>query len=144
MWKKALSLQQLNQFCRQSAVSHLGIHFSAQGENWLEAQLTVDQRSCQPMGYLHGGISATLAETVGSLAGFCCVDDDFFVVGTEINASHLRPVKKGTTVTARATPARLGRSTQVWQIELRDEQQQLCCAARLTLAVVHKPVINQK
>ncbi|TNH02150.1 hotdog fold thioesterase [Testudinibacter sp. TR-2022] len=144
MWKKTLSLQQLDQFCQQSAVSHLGIRFSAQGENWLEAQLTVDERSCQPMGYLHGGVSALLAETVASLAGFCCVDDNFLVVGTEINASHLRPVKKGNTVTARATPARLGRSTQVWQIDLRDEQQQLCCSARLNLAVVNKQTLIQK
>ncbi|MGV6989572.1 hotdog fold thioesterase [Testudinibacter sp. P80/BLE/0925] len=138
IWNKPLTLQQLNQFCDNSAISHLGIQFSAKGDDWLEAQLTVDERSCQPMGYLHGGISATLAETVGSLAGFCCVSDEHFVVGTEINASHLRPVKKGTTVTARATPARLGKSTQVWLINLYDEQLQLCCTARLTLAVVNK------
>ncbi|KGQ69334.1 hypothetical protein OA57_12150 [Chelonobacter oris] len=138
IWKKPLTLQQLNQFCENSAVSHLGITFSAQGDDWLEAKLTVDERCCQPMGYLHGGISAALAETVGSLAGFGCVEEGYFVVGTEINASHLRPVKKGHTVTARATPARLGKTTQVWLINLYDEQLQRCCTARLTLAVVNK------
>lgn len=138
IWNKPLTLQQLNQFCDNSAISHLGIIFSAQGDDWLEAKLTVDERSCQPMGYLHGGISAMLAETVGSLAGFCCTDDAHIVVGTEINASHLRPVKKGTVVTARATPARLGKSTQVWLINLYDEQLQLCATTRLTLAVVNK------
>jgi 1,4-dihydroxy-2-naphthoyl-CoA hydrolase len=138
IWNKPLTLQQLNQFCENSAISHLGIVFSAQGDDWLEAQLKVDERSCQPMGYLHGGISVTLTETVGSLAGFCCVADDYFVVGTEINASHLRPVKKGNIVTARATPMRLGKTLQVWQINLYDQQRQLCCSARLTLAVVNK------
>ena len=60
IWNKPLTLQQLNQFCENSAISHLGIVFSAQGDDWLEAQLKVDERSCQPMGYLHGGISVTL------------------------------------------------------------------------------------
>lgn len=95
IWKKTFTLEQLNQFNAQCAVGHLGIQFTAQGEDWLEATMPVDHRTTQPMGFLHGGISAALAETVGSMAGFCCVEENQAVVGLDINASHLRPVREG-------------------------------------------------
>ncbi|WP_040976294.1 hotdog fold thioesterase [Necropsobacter massiliensis] len=137
IWKKALTLQQLNQMNAHCAVAHLGILFSAQGDNWLEATMPVDRRTTQPMGFLHGGISAALAETVASMAAFCCVDEPYGVVGLEINASHLRPVKTGS-VTARATPIRLGKSTQFWQIDIKDQTDKLCCSSRLTVSVVNQ------
>ncbi len=137
IWKKALTLQQLNQMSAHCAVAHLGILFSAQGDNWLEATMPVDQRTTQPMGFLHGGISAALAETVASMAAFCCVDEHCGVVGLEINASHVRPVRTGT-VTARATPIRLGKSTQFWQIDIKDQTDKLCCSSRLTVSVVNQ------
>ena len=95
----------------------------------------MDPRTIQPMGFLHGGISVALAETVASMAGFCCVEEKQAVVGLDINASHLRPVTSGN-VSARATPIRLGKSVQVWQIEIQDEQHKLCCTSRLTLSVI--------
>ncbi|WP_373100118.1 MULTISPECIES: hotdog fold thioesterase [Pasteurellaceae] len=137
IWKKSLTLQQLNQMNAHCAVAHLGITFSAQGDNWLEATMPVDQRTTQPMGLLHGGISVALAETVASMAAFCCVDEPCAVVGLEINASHLRPVSKGY-VTARATPIRLGKSTQCWQIDIKDQTDKLCCSSRLTVSVVNQ------
>ncbi|PJG85091.1 hotdog fold thioesterase [Conservatibacter flavescens] len=135
MWKKQFSLSQLNQLCEHCAIAHLGIEFCAQGDDWLEAKMPVDCRTTQPMGYLHGGISAALAETVASLAGFCCVEEGYAVVGSEINASHLRPVTSGE-VYAKACPIRLGKSLQVWQVDIRDERAKLCCVARLTLSVI--------
>ncbi|WP_273393546.1 hotdog fold thioesterase [Actinobacillus porcinus] len=135
IWKRTLSLSEMNQLCANCAVGHLGIEFTAQGENWLEATMAVDNRTTQPMGLLHGGISVALAETVGSLAGLLCLEEPHAAVGTDINASHLRPVKSGK-VTARATPLRLGKRTQVWQIDIRDEQENLCCTSRLTLTVI--------
>lgn len=135
IWKRKLSLSEMNQLCTNCAVGHLGIEFTAQGENWLEATMAVDNRTTQPMGLLHGGISVALAETVGSLAGLLCLEEPHAAVGTDINASHLRPVKSGK-VTARATPLRLGKRTQVWQIDIRDEQENLCCTSRLTLSVI--------
>jgi len=66
IWKKNLTLKQLNDFCKNCAVAHLGIEFTAQGDDWLEARMPVEQRTTQPMGLLHGGISAALAETVAS------------------------------------------------------------------------------
>ncbi|TDQ57174.1 uncharacterized protein (TIGR00369 family) [Mesocricetibacter intestinalis] len=136
IWKKNYSLDQLNLIGQNCAIAHLGIKFSAKGDDWLEAEMPVDRRTLQPMGFLHGGISAALAETVASLAGYCCVDEGQAVVGTEINASHLRPVSSGY-VTARATPIRLGKSMQVWQIDIRNSEQKLCCSSRLTLSVIH-------
>ncbi len=135
IWKRKLSLSEMNRLCANCAVGHLGIEFTAQGENWLEATMAVDNRTTQPMGLLHGGISVALAETVGSLAGLLCLEEPHAAVGTDINASHLRPVKSGK-VTARATPLRLGKRTQVWQIDIRDEQENLCCTSRLTLSVI--------
>lgn len=135
IWKRKLSLSEMNQLCANCAVGHLGIEFTAQGENWLEATMPVDNRTTQPMGLLHGGISVALAETVGSLAGLLCLEEPHAAVGMDINASHLRPVKSGK-VTARAIPLRLGKRTQVWQIDIRDEQENLCCTSRLTLSVI--------
>lgn len=137
IWKKHYTLSQLNQICQNCAVSHLGIVFTQQGEDWLEATLNVDQRTTQPMGFLHGGVSAALAETVGSLAGFCSCDEDKTAVGIELNASHLRPVKQGS-VTARATPIRLGKTLHVWQINIYDQLHNLCCSCRLTLSILNR------
>ncbi|SPY32962.1 hotdog fold thioesterase [Pasteurella canis] len=135
IWKKNYSLKQMNQLSQQSAIEHLGIKFSAQGDDWLEATMPVDQRTVQPMGFLHGGLSVALAETIGSMAGFCCINENQAVLGLDINANHLRPVKVGV-VTAKATPVHLGKKIQVWQIHITDQQNKLCCIARLTLSVV--------
>ena len=124
IWKKHFTLEQLNEMGKHCAVGHLGIEISAYGENWIEAKMPVDHRTTQPFGLLHGGVSVALAETIGSLAGL------------DINANHLRPVKKGF-VTAKATPIALSQNTHVWQIDIRDEQDKLCCVSRLTLSIKH-------
>ncbi len=98
--------------------------------------MPVDARTHQPYGLLHGGASAALAETLGSTGGMLVLDPaQSVVVGLEINANHLRAVKSGV-VTGTARPLHLGRSTQVWEIRIEDEQQRLVCISRLTLAVV--------
>ena len=135
IWKRQNSLESLNELCDSCAISHLGIKFTQRGDDWLEATMTIDERTTQPMGWLHGGVSCVLAETVGSMAGFCCVDDPYVTVGLEINASHLRPVRGGL-VTARATPVRIGRTVHVWNIDIKNSDGDLCCQSRLTLSVV--------
>ena len=134
IWKKAFTLEQLNEMGKDCAVGHLGIEISAYGENWIEAKMPVDHRTTQPFGLLHGGVSVALAETIGSLAGFLCIEEDQVALGLDINANHLRPVKKGS-VTAKATPIALSQNTHVWQIDIRDEQDKLCCVSRLTLSI---------
>jgi len=119
-----------------SMPGHLGIVFTGRGEDWLEATMPVDRRTHQPFGRLHGGASVALAETVASMAGAMTVDPaDKAVVGLEINANHLRPVRDGL-VTARASAEAIGRTTQVWTIRVTDEREKLVCLSRITLAVI--------
>ena len=136
IWQKNFTLENLNQLCSNSAVSHLGIEISAFGEDWIEATMPVDHRTTQPFGLLHGGISVALAETIGSLAGYLAIEENKIAVGLDINAHHLRSVKQGI-VTAKATPISLNRNIHVWQIDIRDEQDKLCCVSRLTLYIKH-------
>jgi len=100
------------------------------------ATMPVDQRTRQPFGLLHGGASVALAETVASLGAAMHVDPERQrVVGLEINANHVRGKKEGT-VRAVGVPLHVGRSTQLWSVEIRDEAERLVCVSRCTLAVV--------
>jgi len=99
------------------------------------ATMTVDQRTRQPFGILHGGASLALAETVASLGATANVDrQEFVAVGLEINANHLRAKSEGV-VTATATPIHLGRTTHVWDVRIVDETERLVCISRCTLAI---------
>lgn len=137
IWKRTPSLAELNAFGRDCLVGHLGIELTELGEDVLRGTLPVDARSHQPFGLLHGGASVALAETLGSLAAWLCLDDPDrqAAVGLEINANHIRAVRSGI-VTGSARPEHLGRSTQVWSIRIEDEQARPVCIARLTMAIV--------
>jgi len=136
IWKYLPTLDALNQTRQNTAVSHLGIEFSAIGDDWLEATMPVDHRTKQPAGILHGGATALLAETVGSVASVLIVDwPREQAVGIELNISHLRSVSQGM-VTGRATAIRIGRRTHVWDIRMRDEEDRLISVARLTMAIL--------
>ncbi len=129
-------LARLNEMSRNTADEHLGIKLTEIGEDYIRGTVPVDTRSIQPFGLLHGGVSVLLAESLGSLAGNLCVDPATTVcVGLDINANHLRAVRQGT-VTGTARAVHIGRSTQVWGIKLRDDDDALTCIARLTLAAV--------
>jgi 1,4-dihydroxy-2-naphthoyl-CoA hydrolase len=114
----------------------LGIEVRELGPDRVVATMPVDDRTRQPFGYLHGGASVALAETVVSLGAFATVDAETHrAFGLEINANHLRPKRDGM-VTAVGTPIHKGRTTQVWSIEIRDESGRLVCVSRCTLALV--------
>lgn len=133
---KPVDLDALNAFSRDTLVEHLGIVFTAAGEDWLRATMPVDARTRQPYGLLHGGASVVLAETLGSMAGNLCVDNQRqMCVGLEINANHLRAVRGGI-VTGTARALHVGRGTQVWEIRIENEQGKPTCISRLTNAVV--------
>ncbi|WP_374012790.1 hotdog fold thioesterase [Pseudoxanthomonas koreensis] len=135
-FRAPVSLDALNRLGRNTLVEHLGIVFSAAGDDWLQATMPVEPRTLQPYGLLHGGASVVLAETLGSSAGNLCLDPALqMAVGLEINANHLRAVRQGT-VTGITRPLHLGRSTQVWEIRIEDGRGRLSCISRLTLAVV--------
>jgi 1,4-dihydroxy-2-naphthoyl-CoA hydrolase len=119
-------------------VSYLGIEITEVGENFLKARMPVDPRTQQPYGMLHGGASATLAETLGSVGSACVINpDEFICVGLEINANHIRGVRTGH-VYGTATPLHLGQSTHVWEIRILDDQEKLVCVSRLTVAILKK------
>jgi 1,4-dihydroxy-2-naphthoyl-CoA hydrolase len=115
---------------------HVGIAFTEWGEDFLRGTMPVAPFTRQPMGYLHGGASLVLAETLGSVAANFVVDrTKQRCLGQEINANHLRPVSDGV-VTGTARPFHIGARSQVWSIEIRDPTERLVCISRLTMAVV--------
>ena len=120
-------------------VGHLGIVITEAGDDWLRGTMPVDARTVQPYGILHGGASVALAETLGSVAGNLCVDTSKeMVVGLEINANHVRAMRGGR-VTGTARALHVGRSTQLWEIRIENDEGKLVCVSRLTLAVVPLP-----
>ncbi|MEZ5442686.1 MAG: hotdog fold thioesterase [Lysobacterales bacterium] len=136
-WRRSFTLEQMNQFSRNTLVDQLGICFTELGEGTLTGTMPVDGRTTQPFGLLHGGASVALAETLGSMAGQMMVDEEHMVVGLDINANHLRAVRAGL-VTGVASPVHIGRTTQVWEIHIHDEAGARVCISRLTLAVVRR------
>ena len=135
LWKRPLSPEVLTRLHVDTTAAHLGIEFLAVGDDFISARVPVDRRTRQPMGILHGGVSVVLAETLGSCGAAFSVPEGQRVVGLDINANHIRSVSSGW-VTGTARPVHVGRSTQVWQIDLVDEQGRLTCVSRLTLAVL--------
>ena len=136
VFRAPVSLPELNRLSQGSLIEHLGIVFTAAGEDWLQATMPVDARTRQPYGLLHGGASVVLAETLGSSAGNLCVDTaEQVCVGLEINANHLRAARSGM-VTGTARALHVGRTTHVWEIRIENEAGKPVCVSRLTLAVV--------
>lgn len=132
------SLDELNALSKGTMGETLDIRFVEIGPNFLKASMPVDARTHQPYGLLHGGASAALAETVGSVASSLCIDTNTQIcVGMEINCNHIRGKRTGI-VTATATPLHLGESTHVWDIKIHDEREHLICISRLTLAILKK------
>jgi len=135
IWKRETDLDALNVIGENSLVAHIGIRFTAIGDDYLEAVMPVDARTHQPFGLLHGGASVVLAESMGSIAGYLCTEEGKSVVGIEVNASHHRSVSSGD-VRGVCRPLHIGSRNQVWQIEIRNARGQLCCSSRLTVAVL--------
>ena len=129
---------QLRARATQHLANTLGIELVELTKERVVATMPVDDRTRQPFGILHGGASVALAETVASLAATMNADlNQFSVVGIEINANHIRAKTDGM-VTGTATPVHVGRSTQVWEVRIVDEEQRIICISRCTLAVVPK------
>lgn len=122
IWK-TIDIKELNEWHNNSMQQHVGIEFTEAGDDFLKATMPVDYRTKQPMGLLHGGASVVLAESLGSVASVLCIDSTTqTVVGLEINANHIKTARDGF-VTGIAKPIHLGRSTQVWEIKIYNEQE---------------------
>lgn len=130
------SLARLEKIEQEGLGYFLGIRFSMVADDFIEATMPVCERTRQPLGLLHGGASAALAETIGSVGSAFIIDQEKYrCVGLEINANHLFGAKEGT-VTARAKPLHIGRSTHVWDIRIFLENGKLVCVSRLTVAII--------
>lgn len=138
VFKPGITLESLNKFSLNTMVSHLGIEFTSIGEDYISAKMPVDYRTQQPLGLLHGGASVTLAETLGSLAATCCVDQNTqYCVGLDINANHVKSARSGY-VYGTTKPIHIGKRTHVWEIRIVNEANELVCISRITMAVIDK------
>jgi 1,4-dihydroxy-2-naphthoyl-CoA hydrolase len=140
IWKHEPTIDFLNQTSANTLGEHIGISFTAIGDDYLEATMPVDERTVQPARILHGGASVVLAETLGSVASVLCIEDitKKMPVGLEINANHLSPGRFGTHVIGTCRPIRIGKTVHVWNIEIKTPEGKLICVSRLTTAIVDR------
>ena len=138
IWKQKADLAAINHRGKNTMLTLLDIEFIESGDDYMIAKMPVDHRVHQPIGIMHGGASCVLAETVGSTAANFAVDQTkHYCVGLSINTNHIRAIKSGF-IYAKATPHHLGRSTQVWNIDITDENKKLISKTTLTMAVLDK------
>ena len=131
-------LKEVNDRSKGTMVSTLGIEITDFGDEHISGKMPVDDRTKQPFGLLHGGASAAFAETLGSIGAGSQVDlKQYSVVGIELSSSHLKAVKNGW-VHGKATPIRIGKTIQVWDINIKNDNDDVVCKSRLTLAVIKK------
>ena len=135
IWKKEISVEALAATHADTAPGWLGMEFLEIGDDFIRARVPVDKRTRQPFGILHGGVSVVLAETLGSIGAHYSAPEGFRAVGLDINANHIKSASSGW-VTGIARPVHIGRSTQVWHIDMRNEAGDLTCVSRITMAVL--------
>ena len=134
--------RKINEFNAKTMIGHIGIEIMEVGKDFVSGRMPVDERTTQPYGLLHGGASVAFAESLGSLAGSFHIDwEKETVVGIEINANHLKSVRSGW-VYGKATPIRIGKRFQVWNINITNEDKAAVCVSRLTLAVLKSENYN--
>ncbi len=134
IWKKEFTLEKLNALGPENLITRLGIRFSAYGDDWMEAEMPVDNRTVQPFGLLHGGATAALIETLASVAGNYAAPGDYSCLGVNIEVHHLQAVKSGI-VTAHAEARHIGSTMQVWLVTVTDSRKRLIADGHMTLAV---------
>ncbi len=138
IWKTPITLENIEQRSKDTMVEALEIVFTEIGDNFLKATMPVNIKTKQPLGIMHGGASCVLAETIGSTAANYAVDiNKEYCVGLSINTNHIRSAREGN-VTGIAIPMHIGRSTQVWNIDIVDDANRLISTTRLTMAVLNR------
>ena len=136
IWFKEYTLDDLNQRGLNTMTDFLGIQFTNIGHDTLTAVMPITERVKQPLGIVHGGANVVLAETVASTAANAVIDlERFYCVGLEINANHIRSVREGP-VTAVTRPIHIGRTTQVWHVDIYNEAGKHTCVSRMTASVI--------
>ena len=135
IWKKEISIAELHANHADTIGSLIGLEFLEVGDDFIRGRVPVDRRTVQPYGILHGGVSVVLAETLGSCGAHYSAPEGHRAVGLDINANHIRATTSGW-VTGLAQPVHRGRTTQVWQIDMRNDAGDLTCVSRITMAVL--------
>lgn len=135
IWTRPISIEELAAIHIDTAVAHLGMEFLEIGDDFIRARMPVDTRTRQPYGLMHGGVSVVLAETLGSCGAAYAAPEGYRCVGLDINANHLKGATSGW-VSGITRPVHIGRSTQVWQIDIHNEAGDLTCVSRITMAVL--------
>ncbi len=136
IWKKRPTLDELNRLSKDTLVEHLEIVYTEVGDDYLKATMPVDKRTVQPMGLLHGGASAALAETLGSVASHFIIDrDTHYAVGLNIEVHHIRSVTEGV-VTGIARPLHLGQKTHLWEIKIFNEKEKVVSVSMLKMIIL--------
>jgi uncharacterized protein (TIGR00369 family) len=131
-------IAKLNEMSKDTALSVMGIKLSEATKDRVVATMPITSHHHQPMGYLHGGVSVLLAESVASWGSMLNIDtDQQAAFGLEINANHLRPKREGV-LTAVAIPLHRGRTTHIWDVRITDENDKLVCISRCTIAIVDR------
>lgn len=135
IWQKDINLAQLQQMPALNIMTQVGFEYTAMGPDYLTGRIKVDENSHQPMGILHGGAICLLAEQVGSVAAYLCTPHDKDrALGMNLTAHYFRPTQSGW-ATATAMPSHLGKSTQVWDIEVTDDDDALVAKVTFAAAV---------
>ena len=138
IWFKPITVSDLNKRSVNTMMAFLGIRFTEITQDTMTATMPASDRTRQPLGIIHGGANVVLAETIASTAANAVIDSEtYYCVGLEINANHIRSVKNGL-VTGIARPIHLGRSTQVWLIDIYNEEGKITCASRMTASVLKR------
>ena len=135
IWQKPITVEELTAIHVKTAVARLGIEFLEVGDDFIRGRVPVDERTHQPYGLLHGGVSVVLAETLGSCGAAFSTPEGYRAVGLDINANHLKGTTSGW-VTGITRPVHIGRTTHVWQIDLHNDAGELTCVSRITMAVL--------
>jgi 1,4-dihydroxy-2-naphthoyl-CoA hydrolase len=139
MSEQHISTEGFNAISKNTLVEHLGIEFIEVSKESLKASMPVDYRTVQPYGILHGGASVALAETLGSIGATIHTNPKTqLCVGLEVNANHVKSVKAGNIVIGEAKPIHIGKKTHIWEIRITNEDEQLVCISRITMAILDK------
>jgi 1,4-dihydroxy-2-naphthoyl-CoA hydrolase len=138
IWHRPYKLEDIIFLTHGNMMEHLGIELTEVGDDYICGKMPVDHRTVQPMKFLHGGASVALAESIASIGAQLLVNHvRFNCVGMEINANHLKMVADGF-VYAKAKPMHIGYRTHVWSVEIMNDDQELVCISRITIAVIDK------
>lgn len=138
IWFRPITIQEINDRSKNTLSDYLGIAFTEITDNSISAIMPVSNNLKQPVGILHGGANVVLAETLASTAANYAVDlENYYCVGLEINANHIRSVKDGV-VHAITTPIHIGKTTHIWSVEIKNSQNQITCISRMTAYVIKR------